>query len=124
MSEAWDRLITEMIRHMIREFGAHPAELLTFRRVSKLVDSDADVLHAVAEQRPDLFMITSNDRFVMLFPEAVERIASDGVEKAIAEVKAAPSERQVSAIIPLVVTSLPTMRFLRTCSALHSVLNP
>ena len=38
-------------------------------------------------------MITSNDRFVKLFPEAVERIADDGVEKAIAEVRAVPSGR-------------------------------
>ncbi len=93
MSEAWDRLISEMIRHMIREFLAHPAELLTFRKLSRLVASDADVLHAIAEQRPDLFMITSNDRFVKLFPEAVVRIASTGVEKAIAEVAPVPSER-------------------------------
>jgi hypothetical protein len=93
MSEAWDRLITEMIRHMIREFLAHPAELLTFRRLSRLVASDADVLHAIAEQRPDLFMITSNGRFVKLFPDAVERIATDGVEKVIAEVGPVPSER-------------------------------
>jgi hypothetical protein len=93
MSEAWDRFITETIRYMIREFLAHPAELLTFRRLSRLVASDQDVLHAIAEQRPDLFMITSNDRFVKLFPEAAERIASGGVEKAIAEVREIPSER-------------------------------
>jgi hypothetical protein len=36
----------EMIRHMmIREFLAHPAELLTFRKWSRLVASDADILH-------------------------------------------------------------------------------
>jgi hypothetical protein len=28
----WDKLITEMLRHMIREFLAHPAELFTFRK--------------------------------------------------------------------------------------------
>jgi hypothetical protein len=89
MSEAWDRLITEMIRHMIREFLAHPAELLTFSRLSRLIASDPDVLYAIAKLRPDLFMITADDRFVKLFAEAVERIAHVGVESAIAEVRPA-----------------------------------
>ena len=80
MSEAWDLLITEMIRQMIREFLAHPAELLTFRKLSHRIASDADVLHAIAEQRPDLFIITDNDRFVKLFPEAVEKIVEVGVD--------------------------------------------
>jgi hypothetical protein len=91
MSEAWDLLITEMIRHMIREFLAHPAELLTFRKLSYRIASDADVLHAIAEQRPDLFIITDNDRFVKLFPKAVERIVDVGVDRAIAEVGVARS---------------------------------
>jgi hypothetical protein len=91
MSDAWDRLITEMIRHMIREFLAHPAELLTFRKLSYRIASDADVLHAIAEQRPDLFIITENDRFVKLFPEAVERIIEVGMDRTIAEVGIARS---------------------------------
>jgi hypothetical protein len=66
MSDAWDRLITEMIRSMIREFRAHPAEILTFSRLSRLVASDPDVLYAIAKLRPDLFMITADDRFVKL----------------------------------------------------------
>lgn len=58
MSEAWDWLVIEMLRPVIREYLAHPVELLTFRNLSRLVASDADVPHAVAEQRSDLFMIT------------------------------------------------------------------
>lgn len=92
MSEAWERLITEILRHMIREFLAHPAELLTFRKLSYWIASDPDVLHAIAEQRPDLFIITADDRFVKLFPEAVERIVDVGVERTIAEVRAVRSE--------------------------------
>jgi hypothetical protein len=49
MSEAWDRLTTEMIGCMIRQFLAHPAELLTFRRLARLVASDHDVLRAIAQ---------------------------------------------------------------------------
>ena len=93
MPEGWERLITEMIRHMIRQFLAHPAEFLTFRRLSRLVASDPDVLHGIAEQRPDLFLITTNDRFVKLFPEAAERIASAGIENAITEPRTVPSGR-------------------------------
>jgi hypothetical protein len=44
-----------MIRHMIREFLAHPAEVLTFRRLARLVASDPDVLYAIAKLRRDLF---------------------------------------------------------------------
>ena len=82
---------------MIREFLAHPAEILTFKRVARLVASDSDVLYAIAKLRPDLFMISANDRFVQLFPEAVERIVGTGVENAIAEVRAAPAEHGVRA---------------------------
>ena len=67
MSEGWDRLATEMIRHMIREFLAQPAELLTFRRLARRIGSDPDILHAIAEQRPDLFLVTTNDRFIKLY---------------------------------------------------------
>lgn len=90
MSEAWDRLITEMIRYMIREFLAHPAELLTFRHLARRVASDPDVLHAIAEQRPDLFLVSQDDRFVKLFPEAVERIVDIDVDRTIDEVNVAP----------------------------------
>ena len=56
MSEAWDKLITEMIRYMIREFLAHPAELLTFRHLARRVASDPDSLacHCRTETRPAL----------------------------------------------------------------------
>ncbi len=64
VSEAWDRLI----RQMIREFLSHAGESLTFGRLSFLIrahsglPADPDLVHVVAEQRPDLFMITQNDR--------------------------------------------------------------
>ena len=93
MSEAWDRLITEMIRQMIREFLTHPAELFTFRRLAHRITSDPDVLHAIAEQRPDLFVITADDRSLKLFSQAVERIVGEGVERTIADVRVLPSEQ-------------------------------
>ena len=107
-----------MIRHIIREFLAHPAELLTFRTLSRLVASDADVLHAIAEQRLDLLMFAaSSDQFVKLFPDAAERIASDGVEQAIAEVRAMPSERDARRDRPSC-DYFSTRRSLWTCSGL------
>lgn len=93
MSEGWDRLITEMVRQMIREFLSHPAELVTFRRLAHRIACDADVLHAIAEQRPDLFVVTKNDRSVKLFAEAVERIVEDGIERTIQDVKVPVLER-------------------------------
>jgi hypothetical protein len=45
-----------MIRQMIREFLAHPAEIMTFRRLARLVASNSDVLYAIAKLRPDLFI--------------------------------------------------------------------
>jgi len=83
----WDRLSTLMIRFMIRQFLAHPGEFLTFRKLSFLIPgSDSDVLHAIAEQRSDLFAITKDDRSLKLFPDAVQRIIRYGVERAVVEI--------------------------------------
>ena len=49
-------------------------------------------MHATADQRPDLLLVTPDARFVKLFPEAVERIVDVGVERTIAEVKVARSK--------------------------------
>ncbi len=87
MPEAWDRLITEMLRLMIREFLFHPAEFFTFRRLAHHLQADSDVLHAIAEQRPDLFLLTPNDRVVKLFPEAVQRIVEIGIDRTISETR-------------------------------------
>jgi len=48
----WERLIAEVLRHMIREFLAHPAELFTFRKLSYRIASDPDVPYAIAEFNP------------------------------------------------------------------------
>jgi hypothetical protein len=91
MSEAWERLTTEMLRHMIREFLAHPAEFMTFTRLAFLIRAatneavSSDLLHVIAEQRSDLFIITRNDRGLKLFTDALERIVSMGVDSVIAE---------------------------------------
>lgn len=92
MPEGWERLTTEILRHMLREFLTHPAEFLTFKKLAFLIRTntnflaDADLLHIVAEQRRDLFIIAGNDRCLKLFTEAVERIVKDGLEHAIDEV--------------------------------------
>jgi hypothetical protein len=65
------RLITEMIR----QFFAHPAEFLTFNQLAhRIAGGDADVLHAIAEAKPDLFLITNNGSAAKLFAEAVREI--------------------------------------------------
>jgi hypothetical protein len=64
---------------------ARPAEFLTFQKLAFLIRgstnsfADTDVLHVIAEQRRDLFIIAGNDRCLKLFPEAVERIVKDGL---------------------------------------------
>jgi hypothetical protein len=87
----WDRIISVMIRQMIRQFLAHPSEFLTFRRLSRLMNGiDADILCAVAKQRSDLFLVTQDDRYVKLFSESVERIIHDGIGRVMEEVGSVP----------------------------------
>lgn len=89
--DEWKRVVPVMIRHMIGQFLAHPSEFLSFERLSRLMnDIPTDVLHAVAEQRRDLFVIARNDRALKLFWEAVERIVHDGIERAVEEVGPVP----------------------------------
>ncbi len=46
----WDRLTTQMIREMIRQFLKCPREFLTFNQLAfRIPGADKDVLHAVAE---------------------------------------------------------------------------
>lgn len=85
----WDRLATQMIREMIQQFLRCPGEFLTFNQlVFRIPGADKDVLHVVAEQRPDLFLITKDDRSAKLFTEAVQKILWKGIETAVAEVGA------------------------------------
>lgn len=90
--EAWKRLVPTMVRHMIRQFLAHPSEFLSFERLSRLMNGiPTDILHAVAEQRVDIFVIARNDRALKLYWAAVERIVHDGVERAAEEVGPVPN---------------------------------
>jgi hypothetical protein len=65
MSEGWERLTTEMLRHMLREFPARPAEFLTFQKLAFLI-------RVIAEQRRDLFIIAGNDRCLKLLSSGGE----------------------------------------------------
>ncbi len=83
----WDRLTTQMIREMIRQFLKCPGEFLTFNQlVFRMPGADKDVLHVVAEQRGDLFLITRDDRSVRLYTDALQRILQKGIDTAIAAV--------------------------------------
>jgi hypothetical protein len=83
----WDRLATQMIREMIRQFLKQPGEFLTFGQlVFRIPGADKDVLHVIVENRPDLFLITRDDRSVRLYTDALQKILQKGVELTIAEV--------------------------------------
>ena len=79
----WDRLATQMIREMIRQFLRKPGEFLTFGQlVFRIEGADRDVLHAIAENRRDLFVMTHDHQALKLHLEAVQRILQDGVDAA------------------------------------------
>lgn len=91
--DAWNRLLPMMVRQMIRQFLAHPSEFLNFERLSRLMGGiHTEILHAVAESRPDLFVIARNDRALKLFWEAVKRISDNGIEKAVEEAGSVPPD--------------------------------
>ena len=76
----------EMIREMIRQFLKCPGEFLTFNQlVFRMPGADKDVLHVVAEQRTDLFLLTRDDRSIRLYTDALQRILQKGIDTAIAD---------------------------------------
>jgi hypothetical protein len=90
----WDRLATHMIREMIRQFLKQPGEFLTFGQlVFRIPGADKDVLHVIAEQRTDLFLITRDDRALRLYTDALQNILQRGLDAAIAEIGAPHSIR-------------------------------
>jgi hypothetical protein len=75
VTSEWDRLVTQMIRAMIQQFLARPTEFFSFGKLAKQIPgADADILHAIAEGRPDLFVITKNSRFAKLTLQAIRPI--------------------------------------------------
>ena len=79
----WNRLATQMIREMIRQFLREPGEFLTFGQLAfRIPASDKELLHVVAESRPDLFAIARNDRALKLHTKAVEKVLQDGIDAA------------------------------------------
>jgi hypothetical protein len=77
----WDRLVVPMIREMIRQFLKQPGEFLTFGQLAfRISGSDKDLLHVVAENRPDLFVVTRDERSIKLHSEAVHRILQNGID--------------------------------------------
>lgn len=84
-------LSTRMIREMVRQFLQQPGDFLTFGQLQfRIPNSDREVLHAVAENRADLFVIAGNDRALKLLTDAVVAILRDGIEAVLA--KPAPPE--------------------------------
>jgi hypothetical protein len=70
-----------LIRSMVFVLRQHPAEWLTFRRLSQLVaipGRDENILAAIAEYRDDLFAI-AHDRKVKLRQSVLEQTANHNV---------------------------------------------
>lgn len=87
----WDRLATQMIREMIRQFLREPGEFLTFGQLAfRIPGADKEVLHLVADSRPDLFAVARNDKALKLHTNAVQKILRDGIDTAAAQPQATP----------------------------------
>jgi len=75
-----------MIREMIGRFLRGPGEFLTFGQLAfRIPGADKQVLHLVADSRPDLFTVARNGRALKLHTNAVQKILRDGIEAAAAE---------------------------------------
>ncbi len=82
----WDRLISQMLREMIRQFLREPGVFLTFGQLAfRIPGSDKEVLYLVAESRPDLFAVARNEKALKLHTEAIQKILLDGVDTTIAQ---------------------------------------
>jgi hypothetical protein len=76
----------QMIREMVRLFLRRPGEFLTFGQLAfRIPGSDRDVLHAIAESRPDLFAVAQNDQALKLHTKAVQKILEDGIDRVMAQ---------------------------------------
>ena len=88
----WDRLATQMIREMIRQFLREPGEFLTFGQLAfRIPGADKELLHLVADSRPDLFAVARNDRALKLHTQAVQKILQDGIDAAAAQPEPNPA---------------------------------
>ena len=88
----WDRLATQMIREMIRQFLKEPGEFLTFGQLAfRIPGSDKELLHLVADSRPDLFAVARNNRAIKLHTRAVQRILEDGIDSATTQPEPRPA---------------------------------
>lgn len=88
----WDRLATQMIREMIHQFLREPGEFLTFGQLAfRISGADKELLHLVAESRPDLFVVARNDRALKLHTSAVQKILRDGIDAAAAQPQPMPA---------------------------------
>lgn len=95
----WDRLIPLMIRYMLRQCLLCPGEFLTFRQLAhRIPGSDADVLHSIAEDRQDLFLLEHDDRHglnrsLKLYEQTVSAILANGLEATADAVLPVPQAR-------------------------------
>lgn len=87
----WDRLATQMIREMIRQFLREPGEFLTFGQLAFRIPADKELLHLVADSRPDLFAVARNDKALKLHTSAVQKILRDGIDSATAQPQPIPA---------------------------------
>lgn len=76
---------------MIRQFFREPGEFLTFGQLAfRIPGADKEVLHLVADSRPDLFAVTRNDKALKLHTNAVQIILRDGIDAAMAQPESIP----------------------------------
>ncbi len=81
MPAEWDE--TKVIHAMVRVLREHPAEWLTFKRLSLLIavpSCNADLCAAIAEYRDDLFAVNADKRLKLL-QSVIKEIALQGIAK-------------------------------------------
>ena len=77
---------------MIRQFLREPGEFLTFGQLAfRIPGADKEVLHLVADSRPDLFAVARNDKALKLHTNAVQKILRDGIVAAATQPEPAPA---------------------------------
>ena len=96
MPAEWDE--AKLIHAMVRVLREHPAEWLTFKRLSLLIsipDCNADLCAAIAEYRDDLFTINADKR-LKLRPLLIEEISLRGISNWRIPARPEPNKRENS----------------------------
>jgi hypothetical protein len=87
-----DRLITAMIR----QFFAHPGEFLSFDQLARRIpESVPELLHGIAEAKPELFLLTRRGDAAKLHTEAFEEIIEERADLTTLHPIRTPEEERI-----------------------------